>query len=770
MKRLIHIILFYILFLQPMFSQSCSLDSEGFEGTSNASPPAGWQRINSYIDAAFPNSGTTHAGFNTLGDILIVESLTCPGQICFFWRASGATSNYDIDIDWSTDGGTTWNNAHKISLNGAGSPTTYQQTCVDLPENFFPAPFTAVLIRFNQSRRVSGSFYLDDVCIDAGTCSVTPSEMRISLPLACIQTGLPFSVEVCATDALGNISSAYNGNITLSHNAGAGSISGTLSGTAVNGCFQFNNLSLNTVDNVHQLSATDGSISGTSSVFSALAQCPTVDTLRVMSYNLLNFPGGRDDCGTNTVIPARWDTLAMILNYVKPDILMVCELQNAVGADSILNRALNINGISNYSRASFVVNQSPGGTNLNNILFYNSAKMSLYRQTLLRTHQRDISYYTLLMNDPGLASGNDSTFLDVFVGHLDAAGTDSLSRKRSCDTLRHYIDTAASARNVLFGGDFNFYRSTESGYLTLLSGTYPLFDPINAPGEWTANAAFASVHTQSTRASSTTSMDCGALGGMDDRFDFILASSPIMNGSGGIEYIPGTYLPLSNSGNLFNRSINDPINNSAIPAAVKNALFHMSDHLPVIMDLEVRFPTTLLALNLLDFKGESMAEGNLLNWKISTADGLPRQIILQSSIDGIYFREEARFINDGTETDFQFLDQYPGPLRYYRLKISRGGESQISGIIALEHSENQSKFVLYPNPATDVLNIAFEQVQQEGQNVFQISNALGQIVLKEELPMQYAYSFDISNLKPGYYLLKISHEDGKTQMQPFVKR
>src|SRR5688572_8734966 len=84
----------------------------------------------------------------------------------------------------------------------------------------------------------------------------------------------------------------------------------------------------------------------------------STDTITVMVYNLLNFPNGRNDCGTNIVVPARWDTLVKIIDYVRPDILMVCELQSAVGADSILNKALNTHGRSGYQRAIFVPNRS----------------------------------------------------------------------------------------------------------------------------------------------------------------------------------------------------------------------------------------------------------------------------------------------------------------------------------------------------------------------------------------------------------------------------
>ncbi|MCP4442270.1 MAG: hypothetical protein GY810_25460 [Aureispira sp.] len=362
----IYKVLFFILLPILSYAQTCDLDLENFETSTNLNAPAGWQRLNSYFGNIAPYSGTVHTGFNTLGDQLIVEPLNCPGEICFYWRASGTTSNYDIDIDWSDDNGLTWNTAQTINLNGSSTPTTYSQICVDLPENLYNPPFSDILIRFHQSRRVSGSFYLDDVCISSGTCSLVPTELRVSsLTGNCIPINTPFSLQVCATDNNGYIDPSYTGNITLSKILGTGTLGGTLIQNAVNGCTEFNDLTLSQAGS-YDIQATTGTLNGLLTNFEIREQCPSLDTLRVMSYNLLNFPNGRNDCGTNTVIPNRWDSLAIITEYIQPDILMACELQTEEGADSIIHQALNINGKTNYARANFVLNQSNSVKDLNN--------------------------------------------------------------------------------------------------------------------------------------------------------------------------------------------------------------------------------------------------------------------------------------------------------------------------------------------------------------------------------------------------------------------
>jgi len=319
------------------------------------------------------------------------------------------------------------------------------------------------------------------------------------------------------------------------------------------------------------------------------------DTLKVMSYNLLNFPNGRDDCGSNLSVPSRWDTLRKIVQYQKPDILMVCELQNEAGADNILNQALNVGSINYYARANFVVNQSGFG-GLNNMFFYNTQKVILYSQSEILTDLRDIGEYVVYANDPNLNFYNDTNFIYFYVSHLKAGNSNSPTeenrRALECDSLRSHIDNISATGNFIFGGDFNFYTSSEPGYQILTTGgVNKLNDPINRPGNWNNNSSFEDIHTQSTRSSQ--SIECGAPGGMDDRFDFILISDSIVNGGDNVQYIAGSYAAFGNDGNHFNQSLNDPLNTS-LPDSVINALYYMSDHLPVVMDLLITYPSVMV--------------------------------------------------------------------------------------------------------------------------------------------------------------------------------
>ena len=322
------------------------------------------------------------------------------------------------------------------------------------------------------------------------------------------------------------------------------------------------------------------------------------DTVSIMSYNLLNFPDGSSICGSNTAVPNRFDTLRKIVGYAQPDIFVACEIQNQKGADSILNRSLNVFGATNYSAANFH-NNTNSVQGLHNMLYYNTDKLILLSQDVIPTSVRDIDHYILYCNDPNLGNFFDTTFIEVYMCHLKAGSSSSNQATRNTQTtaLRNFIDTRPQDRHHFVCGDLNVYRSNESCYQTLISGgTNPMKDPINSPGNWNNNSSFANIHTQSTRTSG--GLDCGASGGTDDRFDHILFSNNLFSGVDDLKYIAGSYDAVGNDGNHYNSSLLSSPTNTQYPDSVVNALYYMSDHMPVFLKTLVTYPTSNgLALN-----------------------------------------------------------------------------------------------------------------------------------------------------------------------------
>lgn len=308
-------------------------------------------------------------------------------------------------------------------------------------------------------------------------------------------------------------------------------------------------------------------------IFSFNSNHAQVDTLKVVSYNLLNFP---------SLESHRIDTLKGITQYLNPDIFMICELTSEDGANDILNQALNVDGITSYEMAEY--NNGPG---TDNELYYNSDKLGLKSQFQISTPLRNISEYILYYKSADIATTGDTVFFYVYVCHLKAGTGYEGQRLDEASAMKARMASHPNMENIIIGGDFNFYASsTEPAWDEILTGDGIITkDPINSPGSWNSNVGYAPIHTQSTR---TTSLpDNGSTGGMDSRFDFIFLGNDAMNGSNDVLYIDGTYRAVGQDGYHYNKALLDAPANASEPANIISNLYYMSDHLPIYLELEV---------------------------------------------------------------------------------------------------------------------------------------------------------------------------------------
>ena len=310
------------------------------------------------------------------------------------------------------------------------------------------------------------------------------------------------------------------------------------------------------------------------------------DTLTFLQYNLLQYGnyqgyGGCSESTNNT--QQKDENIRTILDYVKPDIFTVCEFgATATLQSDFLRHNLNTGSI-NYWKSDNIINYA--GENLINHIFYDSRKVGLKKHVALHTYPRDTDVYELYLKTNALAFG-DTVKLVCIVTHPKAGEDYEGSRYTLMNTVMNYVSQHYATENVMIMGDFNMYRASETGY-QLLTRTYSdvnarFIDPLanfGGVGEWNNNYQFARFHTQSTR---NGNYSCFSSGGLDDRFDFILTADEIMYGYKHMRYVPNSYKAIGNDGYHFNKSINEGYN-YAVSADVANALFEISDHLPVTM-------------------------------------------------------------------------------------------------------------------------------------------------------------------------------------------
>lgn len=316
------------------------------------------------------------------------------------------------------------------------------------------------------------------------------------------------------------------------------------------------------------------------------------DTIRVMHYNLMYYGKKVYDCDNiNNNIDAKNENLAEIIQYVKPDIFSVNELDGladypvADDATYLLDNALNVNGVSYYKKAEFP------DIYLVNTIFYNSNKLRVKEHYPLRVYygglEKIFNVYKFYYNAEDLETTNDTAYVYCLVAHLKAGSYSDSETQRAYETslIMDYFESIGEAGNYLILGDFNVYSPTETAFQNLINpdnSIYTFNDPANQIGEWSKNYNYRYYHTQSTHAYG----ECFSGGGMDDRFDFILASDYIMDGADHFTYIPNSYQTIGQDGSNFDGSLNTS-SNSAVPNHVAQALYNMSDHLPVYLELAV---------------------------------------------------------------------------------------------------------------------------------------------------------------------------------------
>ncbi len=319
------------------------------------------------------------------------------------------------------------------------------------------------------------------------------------------------------------------------------------------------------------------------------------DTLTFLQYNLLNYGNFPSYCPSSiNNVSRKTGYIGIIVHYVKPDIFTVNEMTTKRSYhDSLLNNGLNTDGVDYYAKASDTF--SNGYQYTMNVLYYNKSKLGEAGHTIAQTYIRDIDVYKLYYKSANLNQG-DTTFIYCVVAHLKAgrdyngSTANQDKRKDMAKNTMDYIAAHHPDNNYLLMGDFNLYTDQEPAFQEFINykvAAIRFNDPVNQIGDWHNNYNYRMVQSQSTH---TTSNGCASTGGLDDRFDFILLSNNVKNGTKKVKYVPGSFHVVGQDGKHFNKAVNDAPENTSVPANVLNALYQNSDHLPVTLKVSVNQP------------------------------------------------------------------------------------------------------------------------------------------------------------------------------------
>jgi hypothetical protein len=321
-------------------------------------------------------------------------------------------------------------------------------------------------------------------------------------------------------------------------------------------------------------------------VFVALAAAPAAHALRVVDYNVTNYPG--------VLFPQRQPYFRTIFAPLDADIVVSQEFTSQAGVDSFRTNVLNVIEPGQWSSAAFF-----NGNDTDNALFYKPAKVQVLGAWAFypdpTTNLRLVTVWRL--KPVGYSDG--AAEFRIYGQHLKASQGSACTglpcetrRLNECIGIRDSMNAMPPGTSAIVLGDWNFYSSsTEPGYAKLqeveVNNIGRVFDPLNptnAVQNWHNNASFATIHTQCPCVTCPAGSGFSG-GGLDDRFDQILPTLNMGDGQG-LDIVPGTYKVVGQDGLHFNLNINDP---PTIPegATYATALWNASDHLPSRIDLQV---------------------------------------------------------------------------------------------------------------------------------------------------------------------------------------
>lgn len=308
--------------------------------------------------------------------------------------------------------------------------------------------------------------------------------------------------------------------------------------------------------------------------------------LRIVTYNTLDKPTSSFDESQFQTIFSAIGTES-VNGIARPvDILTLQEQELTSQNNTTEDMAAALNDL--YSTTDYQALTIGSGTDRLSMV-YNSATVQVLDNRFvvvgtrpgMRTQFRPVGY-----DDP---AGD----FYVYSVHLKAgrSSSDASTRASEVAKIREDADALGQGQSIVYTGDFNVTQGTELAYQNFFSaGNGSAVDPTGVSA-WNGLTT-PEIMTQSTRTGNLS--DGGAGGGLDDRFDFQLVTDEVADGSGFAIISPSStgaaessYRAFGNDGTSFNQSINNSYTGRSQSAAVLDALFGFSDHLPVVADYQL---------------------------------------------------------------------------------------------------------------------------------------------------------------------------------------
>lgn len=290
----------------------------------------------------------------------------------------------------------------------------------------------------------------------------------------------------------------------------------------------------------------------------------------------------------------------------------------------------------------------------------------------------------------------------VYNSHFKAVDDAASANRRNIEAQanRANADALGPNVNVIYTGDLNLYTAAEAAFQTLTApGNGQAFDPVDAIGDWSDNAAFRAVHTQSP--ATTAAYPGQVTGGMDDRFDFQLVSGEWLDGRG-LDYIAGSYWAFGNTGS---QSLNGAITTgspSALQAflpgysvaqsgTILTFLSQVSDHLPVVADYQIpaRLSASLAALP------ATVIRGAVVTGTLAVSNSAPVGVSQGADRLDYGYQASGLLAGSGTGSDLAL-----GPAQSHLLAVSTTAAGLRTGTASVVATSPQTATPGFSQPVT----------------------------------------------------------------------
>lgn len=181
--------------------------------------------------------------------------------------------------------------------------------------------------------------------------------------------------------------------------------------------------------------------------------------------------------------------------------------------------------------------------------------------------------------------------------------------------------------------------------------------------------------------------------------------------------------------------------------------------------------TTVLPVELVDFKGQSENGYNLLSWK-TVSEINNDYFVLEASKGGDEFFAIAQVDGHGTtesEHSYGFRHDNPGDFKYYRLRqVDLDGKMSYSKVIYLNTNEVKSR--IYPNPTTNVVYVDLTDLARSYEDIYiatitDVSGKTWRVELNGSAGSYIHKLNEFATFDPGVYIIKVEDASGEMVIQ-----